>query len=97
LREGKRTVQLAYALDTSDAGQSAQLAELLGRADLDACGIDTLRAVMIDTGAVQRVEQDITRLADEARTALGDAAAYLEGEAIDVLGELVEFSTARSA
>ncbi|MFZ1286914.1 MAG: polyprenyl synthetase family protein, partial [Candidatus Phosphoribacter sp.] len=42
LREGKRTVQLAYALDTSDAGQSAQLAELLGRADLDACGIDTL-------------------------------------------------------
>ncbi len=96
LREGKRTVLLALALDTANAAQHALVAASVGRPDLDARGVDALRGVLRDTGAVDAVERRISDLADAARSALTDAVA-LEPQARSVLGDLVDITTQRDA
>ena len=96
LREGKRTVLLAYTLDAADEGQAAGVGALFGQPDLTAEGVDTLREIMTGTGAVHRVEADIDRLTAEAKGALAVAAAYLQPEATTVLGELAILATDRT-
>ena len=95
LREGKRTVLTAYALDRADAAATQQWDEFFGRADLDPSGVEALRTTITATGADERVEADIARLAAEAAAALGDAAAYLDPQASTVLGELIVLATDR--
>ncbi len=96
LREGKRTVLVAHALDAADADQAALLEKLLGRPDLDADGVEDLRAVLHDTGAVKRVEEMIATLADEAEDALASTRG-LDPEAVGVLGSLIEVCTTRGS
>ncbi len=95
LREGKRTVLMAYTLDVADQGQRTQVAHGFGRPDLDLAGVDALREVIRATGAVDRVEADIARRTTEATEALGRAAAYLQPLATTALGELVVLATDR--
>lgn len=95
LREGKRTVLMAYTLDNADAKQRAALAQWFGRADLDHEGVDALRGIMRATGAVDRVEADITRLTVQASEAMGRGTAYLRPEATTVLRELAVLATDR--
>ena len=70
LREGKRTVLIAAALQHADRRQAAAVRQLLGDPRLDAAGVDTLRAVIVDTGALDTVEQMISELTDAAAAAL---------------------------
>jgi geranylgeranyl diphosphate synthase type I len=95
LREGKRTVLMAYTLDVADLGQQTELAQWFGRSDLDLAGVTALRTIIRSTGAVERVEADIARLTTEATEALGRAAAYLQPQATTALGELVVLATDR--
>ncbi len=97
LREGKRTVLLAYALDAADAGQARTITRLLGDPGLDAVAIESLRAVIVDTGAAEQVEQQITQLCQQARAALGLCRADLDAAAAAVLDELVDVTTARTS
>ncbi|MEV0644380.1 polyprenyl synthetase family protein [Phytomonospora sp. NPDC050363] len=73
LREGKRTYLIAAAYQTADAPQRALLDARLGDAGLDAEGVAALREVISDTGALTRTEDRITRLAEEAASALAGA------------------------
>ncbi|MEW1953303.1 polyprenyl synthetase family protein [Terrabacter sp. NPDC080008] len=97
LREGKRTVLVAHALDAASDGDRKSVESLLGRDDLDLLGIESIRRVLVDTGAVDRVESLIGELARDARAALERAGATgsYDASALDVLGELVAVSTAR--
>lgn len=70
LREGKRTVLVASAMERADPGQAETLERLLGRSDLDAASVDELREVIVDTGALAACETLIARYTDEAVTAL---------------------------
>ncbi|NUO33825.1 MAG: polyprenyl synthetase family protein, partial [Dermatophilaceae bacterium] len=70
LREGKRTVLVAYALDAASPTDRTTVESLLGRDDLALPGVEAIRAVLVDTGAVDRVEGLITALADDAHTAV---------------------------
>lgn len=97
LREGKRTVLLAYALDTAGPAATRTVEQLFGRDDLDSAGVELLRTIMLDTGAVGRVEADIATLAAHAHAALERGTAYLDGQAAAVLDELVAVCTAREA
>ena len=69
--------------------------QLFGRADLDLDGVEALRRTITATGAQERVEADITRLAADAGAALAAAAAYLDRQAGAVLAELIVLTTDR--
>ncbi|HEY0452157.1 polyprenyl synthetase family protein [Actinophytocola sp.] len=72
LREGKRTVLLATALelaDDNDPGAARFLRSAIGT-DISAAQLDSVRAILTETGAVDRVERDIVRRTDRAVAAL---------------------------
>ena len=96
LREGKRTVLIAHTLEGADAHGRAVVEAGLGRPDLDAAGVEAMRRVIVDSGAVDAVEAEIAGLADAARLALKSTSG-LADEPLDVLDALIDFSTARSA
>ena len=99
LREGKRTVLIALALEAASAEDRALVDSLLGRDDLDDAGVQAIRRVLVSTGAVEGVEELIATLADDARKAVGRAreGGRLDASALEVLEALVEVSTARHA
>jgi geranylgeranyl diphosphate synthase, type I len=73
LREGKRTVLVAMAMERATPGQSRLLRDRLGDPELDTGDVAELRAAITDCGALDACEAMIQRYADEARAAL-DAA-----------------------
>jgi geranylgeranyl diphosphate synthase type I len=86
LREGKRTILVVMAMDAASPAQAAELRRSLGDPGLDGDGVESLRAIIRDTGALDAVEERIRALTDEAVAALAavDAGprAVLEGLAI---------------
>jgi geranylgeranyl diphosphate synthase type I len=77
LREGKRTVLLATAMELADAddpGAARFLRSAIG-ADISAAEVDSVRAILTDTGAVDRLERDIVRRTDRALAALAASGA----------------------
>jgi geranylgeranyl diphosphate synthase type I len=95
LREGKRTVLVALALDQASRSSVVLFDKLLGAPDLDEAGVDELRATIIASGAPERVEKMILDLSLSARTALHSACG-LTDEGRDALDNLINISTARS-
>lgn len=94
LREGKRTVLVAYALERASPAQAASVRRHLGDPRLDARGIETLREVIVDTRAHERVERLITELVEQAAQALDRA--DVADAARPVLAGLLAAATARS-
>ena len=82
LREGKPTVMMALARGSADRAQAQRLKALFGNPDLDADGAAELRAIIVDTGALDRIEQMIKVRADAALTALAEAPITGEAEAV---------------
>ncbi|MEH3075855.1 MAG: polyprenyl synthetase family protein [Quadrisphaera sp.] len=95
LREGKRTVLVACALGAASASQADLLHRHLGDPHLDADGVGALRRVMVDTGALARVEEMIEDGVRRAREAL--AGAPVAPQAREALEALVVAATARAA
>src|SRR3954452_2050920 len=93
LREGKRTVLIAMALERADPSQRALIERRLGDGDLDAAGVAELREVLERTGAVADVEWRIETLGQTAVDALRRAP--IDGEAREALVELAAAATAR--
>lgn len=94
LREGKRTVLVATALERATPAQAALLRGRLGDPALDAAGIDALRDVIVETGALAEVETLITRFTDESLAAAD--ADVIADPARDVLRGLALAATRRS-
>ena len=94
LREGKRTVLVAKALERATPAQAALVQRLLGDPALDPAGVDELRDVLVTTGALRAVEELIDELVDRSRAAL--AGARVAEPARAVLAELVDAATART-
>jgi geranylgeranyl diphosphate synthase type I len=94
LREGKRTVLVAMALAHADAAQAELVRHRLGDPALDDAGVAALRQVIVDTKALQQVEELIEARLAEALAAL-DRAPVAE-EAGTVLRELAEAAATRS-
>jgi geranylgeranyl diphosphate synthase, type I len=94
LREGKRTVLVAMTMEAATPEQAALLEQRLGDPDLDAAGVAELRDVIVATGALDRVEQLIGQLTEQALTALS-ALAPQQSPASSVLRDLATAATAR--
>lgn len=82
LREGKRTVLVARALELADSSGQRVIRERLG----DGNYVDQVRQVIEESGARSAVERDIDLRLDAAR----DAIAQLPSAAKGILGELLE-------
>ncbi|MBP2702419.1 polyprenyl synthetase family protein [Microbispora sp. RL4-1S] len=93
LREGKRTVLIAKALEEASPAQAAVVRDLLGDPDLDAEGVERLRAVIEDTGALGACEEMIKRYLDGALHELERAP--IEDEARSALADLAVAATSR--
>ena len=74
LREGKRTLLVALAMERADAEQQQLLRAGLGDPRSTASTVHRLRQVLVDTGALDEVEERIAARTSEARTGLRDAA-----------------------
>lgn len=70
LREGKRTVLIASTLNSASESQRVVFERHFGRIDLDSAGVDELRQIIIDTGALARVESLIDEMTFNAHQAL---------------------------
>jgi len=79
-REGKHTYVLALARDAANARQAGILDTLVGDPDLDADGVEAIRGVLRDSGAVAECERRIEALAAEALEALGGLGAPADAE-----------------
>ena len=67
LREGKPTVMMALARGSADRDQARRLKELFGNPDLDPDGRGgAARSIIVDTGALDRIEQMIKVRTDAA-------------------------------
>ena len=93
LREGKQTVLVALAAQRATERQAKALRTGLGDARLDEAGVETLRSVIAETGALAEVEARISELTQTALAALDEAP--VTAEAHEVLGELAVAATAR--
>jgi geranylgeranyl diphosphate synthase type I len=95
LREGKRTVLIAYAREAMPASTRRLVDELLGDARLDAEQIRMLQSTIEATGARDRVEKLITAYATEADRSLSGT--RLGNAAVGELRDLARAATERSA
>ncbi len=92
LREGKRTVLIAVTAERSSPAQLALLHRHLGDPHLSPEGVDDLRSLINETGALTYVEDLIATLVDESQQALGSLAQPAHG----VLDDLTLAATKRS-
>jgi geranylgeranyl diphosphate synthase type I len=94
LREGKRTVLVAIAVERSTPKQAAVIRRHLGDPALDATGVGALRDIITETGARDYTENLITELLENSLAALHTAA--IDEEARAVLTGLAFAATTRS-
>ena len=93
LREGKRTVLVALALEAASPGESAAVRQRLGDPRLDFDGVQSLRQILVATGALEQVEQMIADLVATSHAAL--ARSDVAEPARGALTGLVHAATAR--
>ena len=94
LREGKRTVLVAVTLERCSPAQAAAVRRGLGDPHLDPAGVEGLREVMTECGALDVVESMIDDLSAKALRSLEGA--EVADPAREVLEQLVAAATARS-
>jgi len=94
LREGKRTVLIAYALAKADEEQSAVIGGRFGDPDLAEAEVVRLREVVEATGARAHCERLITERTTQALAALH--AVDIDADARQVLHDLAGAATART-
>jgi len=93
LREGKRTLLVATAMERATPEHEAHLREGLGDPHLSPAAIDDLRAIIRATGALDAVEAVIAERTEQAVAALDRAG--LDDAVRRALGELAIAATAR--
>lgn len=93
LREGKRTLLVALAMQAASSVEAELLRHELGDRAMDETGVAALREVIVSTGALDQVEQRIAQRAAEARAALDTGA--ISVQARPALDELAAAATDR--
>jgi geranylgeranyl diphosphate synthase type I len=95
VREGKRTVLVVKALELGSDAERAGLERHLGDPRLDDEGVARVRAILVDTGALDAVEKLIDELTATAQTAL-DVIPFADSEAAGALRRLTIAATRRT-
>ena len=93
LREGKRTVLVALALRAATPVQATVVRSRLGDPALDDAGVEALRSIIVDTGALAACEEMIESYAAEATGTM--RVAPITSEAREALEDLAVAATLR--
>jgi geranylgeranyl diphosphate synthase, type I len=93
LREGKRTMLVARTLAVASPAQAEAVRGTLGDPALDAAGIDRLRQIIAETGALVACEEMIKNYLEDALTSLDHAPITEEARA--ALADLAVAATSR--
>ena len=93
LREGKRTVLVAMALEAASPAEVDVIGRYLGDPHLDLSGVEKLREVLVGTGALARVETLIDELTTLGARAL-DGVDLADGARATLL-DLIDAATVR--
>jgi len=93
LREGKRTVLIAHAIAQASPSQEVQINKYLGDPHLSTEGIEMLREIIRETGALNEVEKIIEKGLTESIDAISGAP--LDAAAVTVLKDLAIAATRR--
>jgi geranylgeranyl diphosphate synthase, type I len=94
LREGKRTVLIAFTRERLERGARRILDELVGDPDLDPEQIASLQRTIVETGALERVEELIADYSRRAERSLSGA--RLGNAAVGELRDLARAATVRT-
>ncbi|MFF3038428.1 MULTISPECIES: polyprenyl synthetase family protein [Arthrobacter] len=95
LREGKRTVLIAYALSTGSESVRKEITAKLGRPDLDDDAVASLRAAIEESGALATTESLIAEHTEQAFTTL--AALAVDEQTRSALESLAHAAVTRTA
>ena len=93
LREGKRTILIAMTTERASRAQQHTLREHLGDPALDEDGVELLRGIIRDTGALDEVERLIESLLAESLAAVNSS--LIDPQAQRMLADLAYASTRR--
>ena len=93
LREGKRTVLMAHVVARASSSQEVQINKYLGDPHLSPDGVEILREIIRDTGALNEVEKIIEEGLAESIDAISSAP--LDPDAVAVLKDLAVAATRR--
>ena len=85
---------MAMTHDRADSAQRAIIKELFGKADLSLAEVETLRAIIVDTGAQAAVEELISSLTDEACAAIDNP--LISSTAQELLHQMATIATKRN-
>ena len=94
IREGKRTVMVAYAFAAASSAEQAVLNSLLGKQDLTTQDVAIAREILTSTGALAATESLIEAGISASYAALETAVISAEGRS--ALADLIEASTRRA-
>ena len=94
LREGKRTLLVARALEMAAPRDAALLHAQLGNASLDDAGADALREALVRSGAAQSCREEAERLCAHALRALEGAP--LPPSVVQALREIAAYTVGRA-
>jgi geranylgeranyl diphosphate synthase type I len=94
LREGKRTVLIAATLNRVDQVQRNVFERYFGKSDLDITGVEALREIIVETGALAEVEKLIEEMTFNAHQALNSG--EIEPRAKAMLDQMAVAATRRS-
>lgn len=95
LREGKQTVLIAHTLEAATPPQRAHLRRWLGDQDLTEERAAELRQIIVDTGALTRVEAAIAALLEQSLAGL--AACPIAPDAREALAHFADRLTCRAS
>lgn len=97
LREGKRTVIVAYLLDKADEATTAFFEQRFGQPDLTDDEVERFRQACVSTGAVEATEKLIAEFSTRARAAVERLDRQSAPEAVGALAALIEQTTTRAS
>jgi geranylgeranyl diphosphate synthase type I len=93
LREGKRTVLMAVAIDKANQAQEKELKSGLGNPDLNPTQVEKMQEIITQTGALAHIELMIEELTNSSLSALNFEEIHPAGK--DLLTQLAVIATSR--
>jgi geranylgeranyl diphosphate synthase type I len=97
IREGKRTLLIAYALKKSGKADAHFLRQCLGKQDLTSAEFERAKTIIKDSGALEHALKEAQKSADAACAVLAIQTEGWDAESVEFLRQLVQYLVIRKS